>query len=154
MCTFHRSWHPAGTQRVMNDSSQPGGRRLLQAHPGPPALGRSHGTGSREAGRLGRGRTCRAGMRTQFTRYGLLVSSRDTKVRSWCLLLILSLSSEWVEGTAQLPRLPHPSCPSGCLPHPGHSHIHTKNKRTCVTIKCLWLILKYFARLDVILAIQ
>ena len=50
--------------------------------------------------KVGQGPTWRAGMRTQFTRYGLLVSSRDTKVRSWCLLLILSLSSERNNRTA------------------------------------------------------
>lgn len=38
--------------------------------------------------------TWRAGMRTQFTRYGLLVSSRETKASSWCLQLIWSLPSE------------------------------------------------------------
>lgn len=31
--------------------------------------------------------TCRAGIRTQLDRYGLLVSNRVTKASSWCLLL-------------------------------------------------------------------
>ena len=68
-------------------------------------------------GEAGAGPTCRAGMRTQFTRYGLLVSRRETKVTSWCLLLILSLSSERVKGTAQhpLPHYTHPSFPPGAV---------------------------------------
>lgn len=97
------------------DSSQPGGRWLLQAHPhprGPPApRNTAMAPGSWEGGgEAGTGPTCRAGMRTQFTRYGLLVSRRETKVTSWCLLLILSLSSERVKGTAQHP-LPTPPPP-------------------------------------------
>lgn len=59
--------------------------------------GDSHQT--RGLGATGQGLTWRAGTRTQFTRYGLLVSSRDTKVRSWCWLLILSLSSERVRSS-------------------------------------------------------
>lgn len=71
-------------------------------------------------GEAGAGPTCKAGMRTQFTRYGLLVSRRETKVTSWCLLLILSLSSERVKRTAQhpLPTPPphtHPSIPPGAV---------------------------------------
>ena len=77
--------------------------------PGAPApRNTSMAPGSREGGgEAGAGPTCRAGMRTQFTRYGLLVSRRETKATSWCLLLILSLSSERVKGTAQYP-LPTP----------------------------------------------
>lgn len=86
---------------------------------GPCPKEHSQGIGSREGGgEAGVGPTCRAGMRTQFTRYGLLVSRRETKATSWCLLLILSLSSERVKGAAQhpLPTPPpntHPSFPPG-----------------------------------------
>lgn len=77
------------------------------------------------------GPTWRAGMRTQFTRYGLLVSSRETKVRSWCLLLILSLSSGRIRRTAQAPPAHRcPTRPPG-LPVPSHLTI-CKKMLTCV----------------------
>lgn len=103
-------------------------------------------------------------MRTQFTRYGLLVSSSDTKVRSWCLLLILSLSSARVDGTAQAhparDLMPMTSCPflqpapKSCLPPGSSTHRGKDQLITCIMTERLRFSFKDSVLWDVTLAIR